>query len=67
MHNTELRYVIYQNIEGLLKEPKSHWSNDDLMFNNWFDSMEDALQAIQNEPNAPSTLIVLPVAVRYWE
>lgn len=67
MYKVHIRYVIYELRDGLLKEPKSHWSDYDLMFTNWFETQEQALEAIQNEPTAKSTLIVLPVAVKYWD
>lgn len=67
MWKTEIRYVIYEIREGLLKEPEDHWDDRSLMFGLRYKTQEEALQAIQKEQYAPSTLVVLPKAVRYWE
>lgn len=67
MKHTEIRYVIYQNRDGLLKEPKSYWSDSELMFPYWYSSQEEALQAINKEVHAPTSLIVLAVAATFWD
>lgn len=67
MWKTEIRYVIYEIREGLLKEPKDHWDEHSLMFGLWYETQDEALQAIQKEQYPPTTLIVLPRVVWYWE